>query len=80
MLTGCGDVCEQLCSGIEENAIGACAQLVFAPMDATVSEDIPLLPSGFRVIPVDNNAVVSNSSPKSNHVIFIPMISYASRV
>jgi hypothetical protein len=29
---------------------------------------------------LDNNAVVSNSSPKSNHVIFIPMISYASRV
>jgi homeobox-leucine zipper protein len=47
----------QLCSGIEESAIGACAQLVFAPMDATVSEDIPLLPSGFRVIPVDNNTV-----------------------
>ncbi|XP_024399219.1 homeobox-leucine zipper protein HOX32 isoform X2 [Physcomitrium patens] len=47
----------QLCSGIEEGAVGAGAQLVFAPIDAAVSEDIPLLPSGFRVIPVDSSVV-----------------------
>ncbi len=66
LLTDYGDNWVQLGSGIEEGAIGACAQLVFAPMDAAVSEDIPLLPSGFRVIPVDNNVVVGASCPGIN--------------
>ncbi|GMH31049.1 hypothetical protein Nepgr_032892 [Nepenthes gracilis] len=44
----------QLCSGVDENAIGACAQLVFAPIDESFAEDTPLLPSGFRVIPLDS--------------------------
>jgi len=43
----------QFCSGVDENAVGACAQLVFAPVDVAVSDDVPLLPSGFRVIPLD---------------------------
>ncbi|OMO83262.1 hypothetical protein CCACVL1_11477 [Corchorus capsularis] len=43
----------QLCSGIDENAVGACAQLVFAPIDESFADDAPLLPSGFRVIPLD---------------------------
>lgn len=43
----------QLCSGIDENAIGGCAQLVFAPIDESFADDAPLLPSGFRVIPLD---------------------------
>jgi len=43
----------QLCSGIDENAVGVCSQLVFAPVDVTLSDDVPLLPSGFRVIPLD---------------------------
>ncbi|CAK9141150.1 unnamed protein product [Ilex paraguariensis] len=47
----------QLCSGVDENAADACAQLVFAPMDESFPDDAPLLPSGFRVIPLD---------PKSN--------------
>nr|ABD75296.1 class III homeodomain-leucine zipper protein C3HDZ1 [Phaeoceros carolinianus] len=47
----------QLCSGIDENAVGACAQLVFAPVDAAVSDDVPLLPSGFRVIPLDSGLI-----------------------
>ncbi|RWR88746.1 homeobox-leucine zipper protein HOX32-like protein [Cinnamomum micranthum f. kanehirae] len=38
----------QLCSGIDENAVGACAQLVFAPIDESFADDAPLLPSGFR--------------------------------
>jgi homeobox-leucine zipper protein len=47
----------QLCSGVDESAPGACAQLVFAPIDESFSDDAPLLPSGFRVIPLDGKAV-----------------------
>ncbi|KAE8673416.1 Homeobox-leucine zipper protein HOX32 [Hibiscus syriacus] len=43
----------QLCSGIDENTVGACAQLVFAPIDESFADNAPLLPSGFRVIPLD---------------------------
>ncbi|KAE9594832.1 hypothetical protein Lal_00013251 [Lupinus albus] len=42
----------QLCSGVDENSIGACAQLVFAPIDESFADDAPLLPSGFHVIPL----------------------------
>jgi hypothetical protein len=52
----------QLCSGIDENAVGACAQLVFAPVDVAISDDVPLLPSGFRVIPLDSNVCVIHFS------------------
>ncbi|RLM98162.1 homeobox-leucine zipper protein HOX33-like [Panicum miliaceum] len=44
----------QLCSGVDESAPGACAQLVFAPIDESFADDAPLLPSGFRVIPLDD--------------------------
>lgn len=47
----------QLCSGIDENAAGACAQLVFAPIDESFADDSPLLPSGFRVIPLEPKTV-----------------------
>ncbi|RZB96560.1 Homeobox-leucine zipper protein HOX32 isoform C [Glycine soja] len=47
----------QLCSGIDENAIGACAQLVFAPIDESFADDALLLPSGFRIIPLDPKTV-----------------------
>ncbi|KAH0716877.1 hypothetical protein KY290_013450 [Solanum tuberosum] len=43
----------QLCSGVDENAAGACAQLVFAPINESFGDDAPLLPSGFRVIPLE---------------------------
>ncbi|XP_049383464.1 homeobox-leucine zipper protein ATHB-14 isoform X1 [Solanum stenotomum] len=43
----------QLCSGVEENATGACAQLVFAHIDESFGDDAPLLPSGFSVIPLE---------------------------
>ncbi|KAH6830717.1 Homeobox-leucine zipper family protein / lipid-binding START domain-containing protein [Perilla frutescens var. hirtella] len=43
----------QLCSGIDETTSGACAQLVFAPIDESFGDDAPLLPSGFRVIPLE---------------------------
>ncbi|KAK1290562.1 Homeobox-leucine zipper protein HOX9 [Acorus calamus] len=46
----------QLCSGMDENAVGACFQLVFAPIDELFPDDAPLLPSGFRVISLDSKA------------------------
>nr|AWD38919.1 class III homeodomain-leucine zipper protein [Cyrtomium guizhouense] len=47
----------QLCSGLEEGAAGACAQMVFAPIDASISDDVELMPSGFRVLPLENGHV-----------------------
>ncbi|KAJ8466840.1 hypothetical protein OPV22_029392 [Ensete ventricosum] len=44
----------QLCSGVDENAVGVCAQLVFAPIDESFADDTPLLTSGFRIIPLDS--------------------------
>ncbi|KAJ6344974.1 hypothetical protein OIU78_007787 [Salix suchowensis] len=44
----------QICSGIDENAVGACSELVFAPIDEMFPDDAPLLPSGFRVIPLES--------------------------
>ncbi|XP_020698923.1 homeobox-leucine zipper protein HOX32 [Dendrobium catenatum] len=48
----------QLCSGVDENAVGACSQLVFAPIDESFADDAPLLPSGFRVIPLESKTEV----------------------
>lgn len=47
----------QICRGIDENAVGACSELVFAPIDEMFPDDAPLLPSGFRVIPLDSKSV-----------------------
>ncbi|KAL0417720.1 UNVERIFIED_CONTAM: Homeobox-leucine zipper protein REVOLUTA [Sesamum radiatum] len=44
----------QMCSGIDENAVGACSELVFAPIDEMFPDDAQLLPSGFRLIPLDS--------------------------
>ncbi|RWR83953.1 Homeobox domain-containing protein [Cinnamomum micranthum f. kanehirae] len=44
----------QLCSGVDENAVGAFSELVFAPIDESFPDEAPLLPSGFRVIPLDS--------------------------
>ncbi|XP_022140363.1 homeobox-leucine zipper protein REVOLUTA-like [Momordica charantia] len=44
----------QICSGIDENAVGACSELIFAPIDEMFPDDAPLLPSGFRIIPLDS--------------------------
>ncbi|CAA2934438.1 homeobox-leucine zipper ATHB-14-like isoform X1 [Olea europaea subsp. europaea] len=43
----------QLCSGVDETS-GSCSQLVFAPIDESFGDDAPLLPSGFRLIPLDS--------------------------
>ncbi|KAF7817108.1 Homeobox-leucine zipper protein ATHB-8 [Senna tora] len=45
----------QLCNGADEHAVGTSAELIFAPIDATFSDDAPILPSGFRIIPLDSN-------------------------
>ncbi|GMH15993.1 hypothetical protein Nepgr_017834 [Nepenthes gracilis] len=52
----------QLCSGMDESAVGTCAELIFAPIDASFADDAPLLPSGFRIIPLD--FAKEGSSPK----------------
>lgn len=39
--------------------MGACSELIFAPIDEMFPDDAPLVPSGFRIIPLD---------PKSNDV------------
>ncbi|XP_048430835.1 homeobox-leucine zipper protein ATHB-15-like [Pyrus x bretschneideri] len=40
-------------SGMDENAVGSCAELFFAPIDASFADDTPLLPAGFHIIPLD---------------------------
>lgn len=42
---------------MDENAIGTSAELIFAPIDASFTDDAPLLPSGFRIIPIDSGLV-----------------------
>ena len=42
---------------MDENALGTCAELIFAPIDASFADDAPLLPSGFRIIPLDSTKV-----------------------
>ncbi|TYJ41814.1 hypothetical protein E1A91_A03G046100v1 [Gossypium mustelinum] len=44
----------QICSGIDENAVGACSELVFAPIDEMFPDDAPVIPSGFRIIPLES--------------------------
>ncbi|KAL5228080.1 hypothetical protein ABZP36_016345 [Zizania latifolia] len=51
----------QMYSGVEDNTAGTCSELIFAPIDASFSDDSPLLPSGFRIIPIDSP--VDTSSP-----------------
>ncbi|XAR50676.1 hypothetical protein NMG60_11005069 [Bertholletia excelsa] len=50
----------QLCSGMDENTVGTCAELIFAPIDASFADDAPLLPSGFRIIPLDSGKEASS--------------------
>ncbi|CAN6996132.1 unnamed protein product [Brassica rapa subsp. trilocularis] len=52
----------QLCSGVDENVVGGCAQLVFAPIDESFADDAPLLPSGFRVIPLEHKSAPNGAS------------------
>ncbi|CAD5320367.1 unnamed protein product [Arabidopsis thaliana] len=52
----------QLCSGVDENVVGGCAQLVFAPIDESFADDAPLLPSGFRIIPLEQKSTPNGAS------------------
>ncbi|KAJ1282140.1 hypothetical protein BS78_03G027600 [Paspalum vaginatum] len=52
----------QMYNGLDENTVGTCSELIFAPIDASFSDDSPLLPSGFRIIPIDSP--LDTSSPK----------------
>ncbi|GMP34958.1 hypothetical protein CsSME_00007607 [Camellia sinensis var. sinensis] len=45
---------------MDENAVGTCAELIFAPIDASFADDAPLLPSGFRIIPLDSGKEASS--------------------
>eukprot|EP00249_Psilotum_nudum_P011572 c23246_g2_i4 orf=218-2680(-) len=45
----------QLCTGVDGNSIGSYAQLIFSPIDASIPADASLLPSGFRIVHLDDN-------------------------
>nr|VDD20443.1 unnamed protein product [Brassica oleracea] len=57
----------QICSGIDENAVGACSELIFAPINEMFPDDAPLVPSGFRVIPIDAKTGDGQDLITSNH-------------
>ncbi|KAK8958837.1 Homeobox-leucine zipper protein HOX32 [Platanthera guangdongensis] len=60
------DLLTHLSSGIDERAIGACAQLVFAPIDESFADDAFLLPSGFREPPLSATRTLDLSSALDN--------------
>ncbi|KAF8069798.1 hypothetical protein N665_1134s0008 [Sinapis alba] len=57
----------QICTGIDEDAVGACSELVFAPINEMFPDDAPLVPSGFRVIPVDAKTGDAQDLLTANH-------------
>ncbi|KAE8677077.1 Homeobox-leucine zipper protein REVOLUTA [Hibiscus syriacus] len=52
----------QICSGIDENAVGVFSELVFAPIDEMFPDDSPLVPSGFRIIPLESKQCDTQNS------------------
>ncbi|KAK8598382.1 hypothetical protein V6N13_094353 [Hibiscus sabdariffa] len=59
----------QVCSGIDENAVGACSELVFAPIDEMFPDDAPLVPSGFRIIPLEPKLCDTQDSLTTNRTL-----------
>ncbi|KAM1806948.1 hypothetical protein ACFX11_030023 [Malus domestica] len=59
----------QICSGVDENAAGACSELVFAPIDEMFPDDAPLLPSGFRIIPLDSKTSDSRATLNTHRTL-----------
>nr|XP_043631639.1 homeobox-leucine zipper protein REVOLUTA-like [Erigeron canadensis] len=57
----------QLCNGIDENAVGACSELVFAPIDEMFPDDAPLVPSGFRIIPLEPKSGDAKNAMVNTH-------------
>ncbi|KAH6801686.1 hypothetical protein C2S51_033132 [Perilla frutescens var. frutescens] len=39
----------QICNGMEDNDFGTCSELIFAPIDRNISDNVVLLSSGFRI-------------------------------
>ena len=52
----------KLYNGISGTTASGWAQLVFAPVDASLSDELPLLPSGFHIITINNYKVILFSS------------------
>ncbi|KAL4296923.1 hypothetical protein GQ457_12G029650 [Hibiscus cannabinus] len=59
----------QICSGIDENVVGACSELVFAPIDEMFPDDAPLVPSGFRIIPLESKPCDTHDSLTTNRTL-----------
>ncbi|KAK7260468.1 hypothetical protein RIF29_26536 [Crotalaria pallida] len=59
----------QLCSGIDENAVGTSAELIFAPIDGSFADDAPFLPSGFRIIPLESGKLKTNQKRLIEYVV-----------
>ncbi|KAF7805597.1 homeobox-leucine zipper protein REVOLUTA [Senna tora] len=59
----------QICSGIDENAVGACSELIFASIDEMFPDDVPLLPSGFRIIPLDSKPGDKKDAVSANRTL-----------
>ncbi|CAI9775317.1 unnamed protein product [Fraxinus pennsylvanica] len=57
---------DQVCSGVGENAIGSCAELIFGPINASFSDDASLLQFCFRILPLDSKADTSSSNRRLN--------------
>lgn len=55
---------------MDESAVGTCAELIFAPIDASFADDAPLLPSGFRIIPLDSAKVRIDNVFHRSHLFF----------
>ncbi|CAL5211262.1 unnamed protein product [Lathyrus oleraceus] len=59
----------QICSGTDENAVGTCSELIFAPIDEMFPDDAPLVPSGFRIIPLDSKPGDKKDALNSNRTL-----------
>ncbi|CAK8536236.1 unnamed protein product [Lathyrus sativus] len=59
----------QLCNGIDENAVGACSELIFAPIDDMFPEDAPLVPSGFRIALLNSQPGDKNNAMTANRTL-----------
>ncbi|KAJ8768732.1 hypothetical protein K2173_023636 [Erythroxylum novogranatense] len=59
----------QICSGVDENAVGACSELIFAPIDEMFPDDAPLIPSGFRVIPLNSKTKQTQDALTTNRTL-----------
>lgn len=66
----------QLCNGVDENAVGTSAELIFAPIDASFSDDAPIIPCGFRIIPLDSKTVMNISLGEMLSFAFIPALKF----